>query len=233
MTDNYSFDGREATVIIPPGAPNGFWIWRAEFLGGFDYADRALLEKGWHIVYYRVSDMYGCPQAIEYMKNFRDDVVRRYPLDGKADLFGFSRGGLYAANYALAHPEDVSSLYLDAPVLDICSWPGGKGKGIGAEREWLECLRCYGITEQEAETFTGTPVHQLRELARTGIPVILVAGDSDRVVPYEENGEKLYAFYQEHGFPIRAIVKPGVGHHPHSLEDPAEIVDFIAASRKR
>jgi len=29
------------------------------------------------------------------------------------------------------------------------------------------------------------------------------------------------------GGPITVIVKPGVGHHPHSLKDPQPIVDFV------
>lgn len=40
----FSLNGRDAVLICPdqpaPGMP---WVWRAEFLGAFDYADRALL----------------------------------------------------------------------------------------------------------------------------------------------------------------------------------------------
>lgn len=33
--------------------------------------------------------------------------------------------------------------------------------------------------------------------------------------------------YTEYGGNIKMIVKPGVGHHPHSLEDPQPVIDFI------
>ena len=45
-TDKFEFNGHEVTVIVPEEEKiNGNWVWRAEFLGAFDYADRALLKK--------------------------------------------------------------------------------------------------------------------------------------------------------------------------------------------
>ena len=109
------------------------WIWRAEFLDcGFDTVDVEMLRRGYFLVYYRVSDMYGCPKSIGYMKKFYDFIVSELDLDQKTILFGFSRGGLYSVNFALRYPAIVRALYLDAPVLDIKSWPGGLGVGLGA-----------------------------------------------------------------------------------------------------
>ncbi|MFM7138504.1 MAG: hypothetical protein ACKO1M_15790 [Planctomycetota bacterium] len=33
--------------------------------------------------------------------------------------------------------------------------------------------------------------------------------------------------YRELGGTIEVIHKPGVGHHPHGLDDPSPVVDFI------
>lgn len=56
----------------------------------------------------------------------------------------------------------------------------------------------------------------------------MVAGDSDTAVPYEENGALLEKRLNECGYKdALVIVKPGVGHHPHSLENPERIVRFI------
>jgi hypothetical protein len=33
--------------------------------------------------------------------------------------------------------------------------------------------------------------------------------------------------YEKLGGEIKVITKPGVGHHPHSLNDPAPIVEFV------
>ena len=132
-------------------------------------------------------------------------------------------------NFALTYPETVAALYLDAPVLDIRSWPGGKGIGVGHAGEWETCKACYDLhTEEEAEAFAENPLDNAEKLALTGIPVMLVAGDSDEVVPYVENGEPFSDRYEEVGGRITVILKADCGHHPHSLENPAPILEFIA-----
>lgn len=118
----YVFNGFTATIIMPEN-PNGKWIWKTEFLYAFDDAERALLNDGYTRVYYRISDMYGSYRAVRLMHDFHLDLLNRFPLCKKANLFGFSRGGLYAFNYALFYPEYVDKIYLDAPVLDLRSWP--------------------------------------------------------------------------------------------------------------
>jgi pimeloyl-ACP methyl ester carboxylesterase len=56
---------------------------------------------------------------------------------------------------------------------------------------------------------------------------LLIAGDSDRVVPYEENGAILEKAYRDAGADITVILKKGCDHHPHSIEDPTPAVEFI------
>ncbi|MCS7464404.1 GDSL-type esterase/lipase family protein [Paenibacillus doosanensis] len=225
---DFTVHGREAIVIAPhvPAAGRP-WIWRTEFFGAFDYADRALLAQGWHIAYCRLSHMYGCPGAVERMERFREQVRERFALAPQAALFGFSRGGLYAVHYAAAHPERVLALYLDAPVLDIRSWPGGLGQGPGSAAEWEDCLAVYGLTEQTAPQFDGNPLDRLRPIAEAGIPILLISGDQDVEVPLEENAALMAYRMLELGGKTTLIVKPGGGHHPHSLEQPQPIVDFI------
>ncbi|RED64795.1 alpha/beta fold hydrolase [Cohnella lupini] len=233
--DRYDFEvsGREAIVVCPKRAsPGNPWIWRAEFFDAFAQADMALLEQGYHLAYYMVSDMYGCPEAIELMHGFQEKAEEEFNLSAKTVLFGFSRGGLYSVNYAATYPDRVAALYLDAPVLDLGSWPGGKGKKTESASEWAECLRCYGMTDEQFVHFKGNPLDRAEELAEFGIPIILVAGDADDLVPYADNGEILASRYREHGGVIEVILKPGIGHHPHSLEDPSPIVDFILKHSK-
>ena len=120
--ETFEFNGYEATVIIPE-KPNGKWVWKTEFLYAFDQAERALLAKGYTRVYYQISDKYGSPAAIRLMEEFYHFVVSKFHLDKKCVLFGFSRGGLYAFNFALAYPNFVDKVYLDAPVLNLKTWP--------------------------------------------------------------------------------------------------------------
>lgn len=225
---DFKLGNYDCILIMPfekyPGSP---WVWRAEFFGAFDYADRALLEKGWHIAYICISDMYGCPEAIDIMEEFYQYMVKEFGLSNKVDLFGFSRGGLYSVNYTVRNPQNVSTLYLDAPVLDITSWPGGYGSSERYEKEWAECKAVYKLTEKTALEFKGNPIDKMNQLLEANVKIMLVAGAVDSVVPYAENGKKLAEYYVEKGGDIQIIIKPNCGHHPHSLEDPSPIVEYI------
>lgn len=228
---DYMLQGRACLIVEPQTAAQGRpWIWRAEFFGDFANADLELVRRGWHIAYVRLSDLYGSPFSAEAMEIFRADAVKRFALHPKPVLFGFSRGGLYAVRYAETYPQHLRTLYLDAPVVDIASWPGGYGAGHGSPEEWKDCLDVYGIEAGEANGMTNELLARLEIPAQAGIPVLLVAGDADEVVPFEENGERLEQYYREAGGRIRKIVKPGCGHHPHGLDDPGPIVDFILSS---
>jgi pimeloyl-ACP methyl ester carboxylesterase len=65
-------------------------------------------------------------------------------------------------------------------------------------------------------------------LAKAKIPLLHVVGDADDVVPVPENTEVIETRYKALGGNIQVIHKPGVGHHPHGLDDPTPIVEFLA-----
>lgn len=64
-------------------------------------------------------------------------------------------------------------------------------------------------------------------MAEAKIPIIMVAGDADEVVPYEENGAVPAKRYRELGGTIEVILKPEIGNHPHSLENPKPVGYFL------
>jgi pimeloyl-ACP methyl ester carboxylesterase len=226
---DFQVAGRPCLVVFPnqvaPGKP---WIWRTEFFGHEPQADLALLGRGWHVAYLDVKDMYGAPKAIALMGQFYAHVVVRFGLAQRVVLEGFSRGGLYAFNFAVAHPQRVGALYLDAPVLDIRSWPGRNR----SSKEWAQCLEAYGLTEATLAGFRGNPLDRILTVAKAGVPILAVCGDSDQTVPYAENTAVLQQRYREAGGPIEVILKPGVDHHPHSLPDPTPIVEFLVKNAK-
>lgn len=224
----FHFDGYEAGVIAPTVAAEGRpYAWRTEFFGAFPEADIALLKKGWHLVYFRISDQYGCPASVAEMARFQPFVQEKFKLSAKAVLFGFSRGGLYAIHYAAAFPERIATLYLDAPVIDIRSWPGGCKSGIGSPNEWQDCLEVYGLTENTADSYSADMQSAFNALIKNEIPLIVVAGDADEVVPFEENGRLLCDAFTAAGLDYKLIIKKGIGHHPHSLQDATPITEFI------
>ena len=138
-----------------------------------------------------------------------------------------SRGGLIVFNWAVENVGKVACIYADAPVCDIRSWPGRKGKGDGSPGDWEACLQRYGLTEEQAAAFAQNPIDKLAPLAEADIPLLLVCGADDTAVLVDENARIVEERYRALGGRVDIIVKENCGHHPHSLEDPAPIVDFI------
>lgn len=222
-------DDKPSFLIKPKqAAPGNPWIWRTEFFGHEPQADLALLAKGFHVAYTAMQNQYGAPIAIAHMAKFHDAMIKDYALSGKVVLEGFSRGGLYALNYAAAHPDRVASLYLDAPVCDFKSWPAGFGKGKGSSGDWKRCKEIYGLADDDAAKVSKlNPIDNLQAMATARIPILSVVGDSDKTVPMDENSAVLKDRYTALGGTMELIVKPGIDHHPHSLKDPTPIVEFI------
>jgi hypothetical protein len=222
---DFTVEGRDGLVIVPPtAAPGNPWIWRAEYFDIYSQVDMVMLERGWHIAYYNVSHMYGCPESIRLMHSFQSFVEKEFHLAKRAIMFGFSIGGIYSFNYAAEYPGQVAALYLDAPALDT------KSIAIG-QQEPKECLKLYGLTMETVKDFKGSPTDKIDIVAAAGIPIIMVQGDADTAAVYSKHGEILYKRYTELGAPIKLIMKPGVGHHPHSLENPLPIVEYLEEKR--
>jgi hypothetical protein len=139
---------------------------------------------------------------------------------------------LFAFNWAALHPDCAAGLYVDAPVCDFKSWPGGKGVGPGSPSDWQMLLKVYGFTEQQALAYDKNPVDNLAPIAKANIPILAVIGDADEVVPVSENINLVETRYLALGGKISVIRKPGGKHHPHSLTDPAPIVDFAILASK-
>ncbi|MCA1964870.1 MAG: GDSL-type esterase/lipase family protein [Prosthecobacter sp.] len=221
--------GKPVTLVLPrQAAPGKPWVWHGEFFGHKTAPDIALLSKGFHIAYMKINDMLGCPEAVKLWNQCYAELTGTYGLGKKPALVGLSRGGLYCYNWAIANPDKVACIYADAPVCDFKSWPGGKGKSKGNAHNWSLVLKLWGFKDEaEALAYPGNPVDNLAPLAKAGVPLLHVFGDADDVVPWEENTGLIEARYKALGGSITLIRKPGVGHHPHGLEDSTPIVDFI------
>lgn len=224
----FRFEGREARVVRPRRVAAGRpWLWRARFWGHEPQTEIALLERGFHVAYCDVAELFGNNEALGIWDRFYRWLTGA-GLSTRAALEGFSRGGVYIYRWAALYPERVSCIYADAPVLDLKSWPGGKGKGHGNPEEWDRFKRDFGLqSENEALAFSGNPLDLAPTIARGGFPMLHVCGTADSTVPIEENTDLFEKAIREHNGRITVIRKPGVGHHPHSLTNPQPIVDFI------
>jgi len=141
-----------------------------------------------------------------------------------------SCGGLMSVKLAARYPELVSCLYLDAPVINYLSCPSGFGAAGQAGRATLlaEMQEALGLKSLiDVLQYHQSPLDLLPELVKHRIPVVMVAGGADLTVPYLENGWILQQVYEENGLELQVHVKPDCDHHPHGLEDPTQVVDFI------
>lgn len=224
---DFVFSNHACKVVKPKKAAEGLpWIWRARFWGHEPQTDIALLERGFHVVYCDVAELFGNKEAVTTWNKFYS-YMHKAGLSKKVVLEGMSRGGMYVYNWALANPGKVACVYADAPVLDPRSWPGGKGKGPGSKEDWEIFKKDYALTEEEALQFHNSPLDNAEKIARLGFPMLHVVGDADEVVPVDENTNPFEAAVKKAGGSITVIHKAGVKHHPHSLPNPSPIVDFI------
>lgn len=206
----------KCTLVTPHTATyDRQWIWRARFFGHQPALDLALLDRGFHVLYCDVAGLYGAPDALA-----RFDAAYAFAcslgLHPKPVLEGMSRGGLPVVNWAAKKPGRVSALYLDNPVCDFRSWPGG-ANGRRSDADWKRCLAAYGLDEGGAKSFAGMPIDVCAPLFRRRVPLFLVYGEKDIVVPPRENGLQLATLWRRAGAPCSVWRKPGDGHHPHGL----------------
>lgn len=229
----FRFEGADAWVVAPERALAGNpWSWCLIFPDAFTERCAApqLVSRGFHHAFLDVGNTFGAPAALARLARFHDELVRR-GLAAKPALIGISRGGLFAHRYAAEHPDRVAAIYGDAAVCDARSWPGGRAvgrAGKGSPADWQAFKTLYGFPDDAAAlAWRGNPVDTLDGLAHAHVALIHVVGDADDVVPPAENALVVADRYRALGGTIELIRKPGVGHHPHGLDDPTPVVEFL------
>ena len=225
---NFKYKGNLCRIVSPKRTAEGKpWVLRARFWGHEPQTDIALLERGFHIAYYDVADLFGAPEAVKRWNKFYK-LMKKAGLSKKVVLEGMSRGGLIVYNWAVKNPKKVACIYADAPVLDGKSWPGGFGKGKGYPDGWAEFKKVYKInSEKKEKKFKGDPIHQIKKIAKGKYPMMHVCGITDKVVPIDENTKLFEGELKALNADIAVIYKENNGHHPHSLKNPTPIVNFI------
>jgi fermentation-respiration switch protein FrsA (DUF1100 family) len=72
------------------------------------------------------------------------------------------------------------------------------------------------------------PIDNLQGLAANKVPMFAVHGDSDKVVPYDDNTKLLKERYEAAGGPITVKIITGEGHQATaSFFECQELVDFV------
>lgn len=228
----FTFENREAWFVKPRKAMQGNpWVWRAHFPTWHTEMDSILLSRGFHVAYVNTNDLFGHPTAMQVWDQFYDYLVREKQFPPKVALEGVSRGGLYVYGWAKRNPDKVSCIYAEAPVCDPKSWPGGKGKGKGSEKDWASWLKLFNLTEEQAASFTDIPLNDLAGLAAFKVPIVHVVGLKDEHVPAAENTDLLVKNYLALGgsvsvYPMTRGEQTMEGHH-FPIEHPEFFANFI------
>lgn len=202
------------------------WLFKTEYFGAFPKLEVEMLKRGYNVAHVDNETRWCRDTDTERQIKFAEFLTKEYGFNKKCVPVGMSCGGMQAIFLAAKVPDKVAALYIDAPVINFLSCPGGLGKKISSIH-FDEFYQNRGISLTELLSFRNHPLDHFHELSNANIPIMLVCGDSDNTVPYEENGKLLYDYYTKEGKIISLILKEGADHHPHGLDDNSPIIEFI------
>ena len=219
----FTFEGYKAYFDEPVEAkPGRQWMWCMKWPGAFaEFTGQVdCVRRGYCYVYLDDIDWMS-PKGVEIAKRFHDFLVGKLGFAAKANLIGMSWGGFYSTRYAAAHPEDVSRIYLDAPLMNFAAfnlggWPAAKVWGSPEGGDWSKDPRM--------------PINLADKIAKAKIPVLLLYGGADTVVPPSKNCEIFIPRFKAAGGDIKVFKRDMYGHHPHGFqgaENVGAIVDFF------
>ncbi|MBO7214585.1 MAG: alpha/beta hydrolase [Clostridia bacterium] len=221
----FEFDGLKAIVVKPNVKPNGKWVYKTEYFTAFPDTQNEFLDRGYHLCYNENFTRWAPDSDLERKGRFIKFISKEFGLSEKCIPIGMSCGGMYAVKTAAKFPELIEAMYIDAPVMNLLSCPCDLG--VAKSGFINEFLKAVNKTMAEVISYRMHPIDVMHVLVEKDIPIVMVAGDSDTVVPYEENGALLEKLYTEKGGRLIVHIKKGADHHPHGLDDPNIIVNEI------
>lgn len=224
----FVFAERDAFIVYPKCKANGRMLLKTEYMDAFPAFDIAMLEIGYHLIHITHQTRWAPDWETDIMADFVRYCAAELGASERCVLEGMSAGGMQAARFAELYPELAAVMYLDAPVLNLLSQAGlGEHKSDVVESRWREFVATYGFSRSTLINFRKSPIDKMEPLIENNIPVIMLYGNADNVVVYEENGKVLEDYYKANGGIIKVISRSMCGHHPHGLDDPTVIVNFV------
>lgn len=225
----FTFEEHLAYVIIPnKKIENPSLLIKTEYFNAFPETEIALLEEGYYLGFIKNDNRWGTDEDIDRKARFISFVTEKYGLKEKCIPVGMSCGGIFAVKMAAAYPEKIACIYLDAPVVNYMSCPCGFNKSVRFDENHEEIITALGLKGiPQLLAYRDMPLDRLPKLIENRIPAVIVAGDSDTIVPFDENGIFIKEAYEKNGIPLEVYIKKGCDHHPHGLDDPTPVIEFI------
>lgn len=206
-----TMEKHEASLLLPEETSSTdpiAWVWFAPMVLGqpnehHAFIIRHVLSAGMAFASIDVGESYGRADGTRLYAEFHDLLNRCFNLSRRVVLLPQSRGGLMLFNWASLHPSEVVRIAGIYPVCDLRSYPG-----------LTVASKAYGMTEQEleAQLKQHNPIDLLSPLARANVPVLFIHGDSDKVVPLQDNSAEFARRYRKLGGAAKLIIVPGKGH---------------------
>jgi dipeptidyl aminopeptidase/acylaminoacyl peptidase len=206
------------------------WILYAPTLPAYpDEAERWMHERftqaGVAVAGIDTGESYGSPAGVAAAEALHAEMVRRGYAKRPAVL-GRSRGGLWASAWAIVHPELTAGIGGIYPVYDWRSYPGLD-----------KAAPAYGLAPADlaARAAELCPIERIAVAAKADVPVCIIHGDDDKVVPLEPNSLRLKQTYEAAGKGdlVQLIVAKGQGHNFwEGFFRCQELVDFLVARAK-
>lgn len=220
----FDFEGFEAWVVEPPAgvqpAKGMPWTWTMQWKTAFVPRTSVprLLQAGYHHVTIDTFARHMDEKGLEVSKKFQDFLVGELGFAPKARLIGMSWGGFFSIRYASTYPDQVLKIYLDAPLLNFNGFeqhvPADWGARAPADNAWTDSPEM--------------PVNRAAPIAKAGIPILLLYGGKDTVVPPSHNCKLFIPRFKAAGGDIKVVCRGSYEHHPHGVEvDENTIIDFF------
>ena len=230
---NFTVAGCNAFIVEPPNpAPGLPWSWCLQWAEAFVPRTPALklLERGFHHVHIDLFSTYMNEEGIRKAEEFYK-LLQSLHFHKKAALIGLSYGGLFSFRWAAEHPETVGAIYADAPLCRFDFDPEGaivppSLAGFFHEAA-VKHAAAYNTTVEKLAQHPLAPINNMKHIAEERIPILAVRSGQDQSVIPEFNIDLVEAALKKAGGDMEILRRDLYGHHPHGLDDPQYLVDFI------
>ncbi|MBO5313340.1 MAG: prolyl oligopeptidase family serine peptidase [Clostridia bacterium] len=229
---NFKFKGKTAIALMleDESKRNGKTVFKTEYFSAFPELQNAFVRAGYTLIFLENRNRWGTDSEINDQIDFIEYASKELGISNKVITLGMSCGGMMSILIASRRPDLVHGLYIDAPVVNFLSCPGGYGDAVDVEESmWKEFEKAWGINRSELLMFRGHPLDVISKLVENKIKIYMAYGDSDKTVPYHENGIALERAYKKNGLEDYLYLdkKVGVDHHPHGPTDIEKAIKYF------
>jgi dipeptidyl aminopeptidase/acylaminoacyl peptidase len=212
--ETFMVKGSQAFVMLPAEGlrqkPQP-WIWYAPTLPGYpDEHEKWMHERfvaaGIAVAGIDVGESYGSPAGSSRFTDLYKELTEKRGFAAKPCLLGRSRGGLMVTSWAVEHADAVAGIAGIYPVIDFRTYPGLE-----------KAAPAYGVSAKELGERLAefNPIERVASLAKARVPVFIIHGDIDTVVPLQENSAELLRRYKEENAEasVKLVVAQKQGHN--------------------